>query len=232
MNLVNSGSFFPNKSIIDSQINLTNENPTSLSEIKSKRVKGEILPLWNKAFVDLTRLSTLEINGKLIYKDNKIPLKSEDPSIKTNYVFQKIEEKLDSTTLALRASHLFEQQLGGGVLKEIAIKKGFTTEIQGQFFSTHAVNAVKKYNALNVKKDQFQMIHEELVSVRPMQDPENLTYFKVKTVVEGKISDLEMKDTENMQFQTFYTKETTEKQALKEDYLSISKQNRQSFIKG
>jgi len=213
-----SGSLFPDNSLVESQLN----PPDKLDRgVSTDYVRGGIAPLWDKAYVDLTRLGTLDVNGEPIYKNSGIPSETEDTASKTTYVFEKVADKLDSSALAVKAAHLFEQDLGGGALKMVANEKGISTGDEDAYVmdSSHTMTAKRTYSALNTDDSKFTLIHEQLIEVRPMEDIERVSYFKVKTVVNGRTAALETKDSSDMSTSIAYTKEyTTMKAVLKADY--------------
>ncbi len=116
---------------------------------------------------------------------------------------------MDSTSLAHKAIDLFEQDLGGDVLSKVTQQKGFCRydAVADAMVSTHAVVAKRQFSAINTNGPDFQVIHEELVQVRPMDNPESVSYFKVKTMVKGKTKALEGRDTRGMSVSAAYTKE-------------------------
>ena len=57
-----SGSVYPGKELLDFQLESSGKRKVTLSS-----ARGGDLPIWDKTYVDLTRLGTLEANGETIY---------------------------------------------------------------------------------------------------------------------------------------------------------------------
>ncbi len=190
-----SGSLFPNNEILDYQLDPSEKEKMN---IESAEFKGAI-PISEKTIVDLTRLGMLEVNRVVIYDGGK-PGSTED-------VFDGIAQAVGSASLAHKAVDLFQQNLGGEVLKKVTIAKGLSQEIEGEFISTHAVNAKRKYSALNAHGPGFEVVHEQLIEVRLIDDPDQVSYFKIKTLVQGKTAALEARDARGMKISVAYTKE-------------------------
>lgn len=219
----NSGSIYPQQSLIQDQI-----DPQGTKMWISSQLDGGFAPLPSKAYVDLTRYGTLNINGSVVYSP-KCPINPGEGIQSADHVFRQMETKLDSTALAMRASSLMQQDTGGEVLKLISIQKGISKPQKiihdGQELdsseSTHGVIERDRVILLNTDKSSFKLVMESLVEQRSMSDPEgDLTYFKVKTTVEGPKRALENKDGDKLSIKAAYTAESPTKEgALQDDYL-------------
>lgn len=226
-----SGSIYPGKDFLDYQLNLKHRH---YSYINTSLIKGEV-PIWDKAFVDLTRLGTLQVNGEYVYK-NGVPEEIGGIKDKTSFVFNSIAEKIDSSSLALKAVDLLQQDLGGSSLMKVGFEKGFYKEIEkDEVESTHSAVAKRHYNSINTDKKNFTVIHEELVQLRSLEDLEKTSYFKVKTVVQGKIDALHARNPKGMSVSIAYTKEySSMEEAFKADYWGTKAggwSNTESYIK-
>lgn len=217
-----SGSIYPKQSVLNDQI-----DPSGSKVWFESKLDGALAPLPQKAYVDLTRYGTLKINDSVIYSPNN-PIVPDPGMEAAHHVFHQMEAKLDSTTLALRASSLMQQDTGGEVLKLISIQKGISqpstsvhdgVEIDSSV-STHGVIEKDRMIILNTDKSSFKLVMESLVEQRSLDDPEGgLTFFKVKTTVEGPIRALENKDVQPLSIKAAYTAESPTKEgALQDDY--------------
>ena len=233
-----SGSLYPGKTLIDSQLASSQEDPVSL--VESSGTAGASIPLSTRVYSDLTRLNTLVVNKETIYAKSQIPgsYDDDDDNVqKTNYVFNKMELKLNSTTLAIRASHLLEQNLGGEVLRQVIKQKGLSTATSddGAIHSSHAVTKRETASILTTTESSFKLIHEEMVEKTPMENIDSKTFFKIKTVVKGPLAALESAASQDMSIETAYTKEHSSKEAaFKDDYTGTRVGglfNRESYLK-
>lgn len=193
-----SGSLYPDKSILDQQLEPTNPATTFHSDVLDRKVS-----LWSKAVVDLPRLSTLVVNNKIIYGSNEQSSSAlEDSSDKVQQIFDEILLHSERDPLiASSLCQLTEQSLALDSLKEIAVKKGI---ILGE---THSLAAKKKVSVLDISENTFKLVQEQLYETRLMQDPDIKSYFKAKIMVSGNKQDLAARRTAKLDLRVAYTKE-------------------------
>lgn len=223
-----SGNFYPNKTILDYQFDHTNQT------MENVHSDGIDYPMGAGAYHDLPRHKKLVVNGDSIYEDaefKKLQLEESDDSTAklTNCVFNKMENKLSSTHLALQASHLMRQSLGLSVLDQVARKKGVATGDAEHTETTHLLSAKDKATVFNTDDDKFTYIHEELIQKTDREDLDQSTFFKIKTVVKGPLEALERGKAQEMSLETVYSKERPHlKEAANDSYSFF---NRESYLK-
>jgi len=218
-----SGNLHPDKSILDFQLNPSSQ---TTKDVESSSCKGATVPLSTNVYSDLTRLGTLIINNESIYDNEEYQLQKTTTE-KTTYIFNKLEEKLSSITLAVHAANLMEQNLWGEILKQIVKTKGLVTEDDAR--STHAVTNKKGVTVLKTNGKKFKLTHEELVQKALMENIEDRSFFKIKTVIQGSLESLESKNSKEMSIETVYTKEHTSMQEACNDTYSFF--DRKSYLK-
>lgn len=223
-----SGSFYPNKAILDYQFDQKNQESQNVNS------DGMDYPMGAGAYHDLARHKQLIVNGDSIYEDaqfKQLQLEESDDSTAklTNCVFNKMETKLSSTHLALQASHLMRQSLGLSVLDQVARKKGVARGDAENTETTHALTAKDKATILNTDSKNFTYIHEELIQKTDREDLDRSTFFKIKTVVKGPLEALERGKGQEMSMETVYSKERAHLKDAANDSYSFF--NRESYLK-
>ncbi len=212
-----SGSIYPGSSLLEKQLGPTQGH---YEMVPSRRVKGGA-PLWSSAYTDLNRLGRLEVNGAVID-----PAQAPQGVKKADYVFQQLEEKLDSTTLAIHAAQLLEQQTAGGVLKMLNFQKGLVHPhpVDGKLVAKATLSEAGRISKLDTTQTDFTLIMESLrkkmeVAESGFIDPNQTTYFKMRITIQGKKEALERRDAEALSIKAAYTEEKGSKEeALKLDY--------------
>jgi hypothetical protein len=216
-----SGSLFPGKSFLENQFK--SEERT----FRSLRIKHELVSLWNKAYIDLMRLGTFDVNEEPIYKNGGIPSFTEtdddidEETSKVAYVFNSMADKLGSISLATQAACLLQQALALGALEAVIREKGIAKNEEGVGAPkvSHAVIAKKTYSAIDTDSENFRVVHEQFIEAHPMEDLDRVSFFKIKTVVKGSKVSLERGEPNEMKTSIAYTKEyPSEKSALKANY--------------
>ncbi len=217
-----SGSIYPNLSLLKDQLNSKGQ-----TIVDTKSPNGDGAPLPVKTYNDMTRLGSLKVNDVTIYSPNsKI---RPPPGMKNaDYVFHRMESKLGSTALAIHAANLMQQDTGGGVLKAVALQKGISRKETTNYkeeeiaanFSTHSVLERERCIILTTDNSSFTLVMESLVEQRALDDPEgDLTYYKLKTTIDGPKLALENKNADKLSIKAAYTAESpTKAAALQDDY--------------
>jgi hypothetical protein len=217
-----AGSLYLNKTTLQEQFN-PSSSPSKDVQIHNSDVT---VSLKGETYVDLTRLGKLVVNGESVYENPQYQsLEGEEGSTefqatKTNFVFNRLEEKLSSTKLAMQAANLMQQGLANEVIIKMLQHKKLNDEETATI--THDLKVKNKVNVMTTDTKKFTFIHEDLVEKADTSDPENESkkaYFKIKTIVRGSLADLEAGKAEKMSLETAYTKEQPKMaQALRSDY--------------
>ncbi len=236
MNPTGPGSFSPDKSELDRLFHPEG----GMKNIHSSLSKGDTVSIADTTYNDLTRYGTLILNGESIYQKGIFPnIDDYDVDValwKTQFVFNQLEDKLDSTQLAINAANLMQQGIGGAMMETVALQKGFSYRGNDGFIeSSTVINEKKMANVFesDLKNRNFTYIHESVVEAIPLVDdfpyPENSTFFKIKTVVKGTLEALQGTNSQAMSFESVYTQErATMKEAIDDSYQG---NDPQSYIK-
>lgn len=204
-------SFNPDRSLIENQFSFSG-NHNEIYSTSSKKV----IALPSEIHADLPRLGKLIVNGQSVYESVGFQFASEDE--KAGYIFSIIESKCNSTNLAIKAAHLLEQDLAGGALKELTLKKGYSqVDKAGIAYSTHAVMEKQRVDVLNIDKKNFKHIHEAIVQVTNLDNIKQTAFFKIKTVTEGTVQALAEANTKKISCQTHFTQERATLQETRND---------------
>ena len=218
-----SGSIYPDPSLLQTQIDPTGPKVWFASQLPS----GGQASVSNGAYADIERYGTLKINDSVVYSPTA-PIQPNGGVKAADHVFRQMETRLDSTSLAARAVSLMDQNTGGEVLKLITFKKEISWLEKGihkgnevvNTISSHSVHEKERLILLNTDKSSFKLVMESLVEKRSLTDPEgDLSYFKVKTTIEGSKQALETKKSDKLSIKAAYTAEvSTKTAALQDDY--------------
>lgn len=208
-----SGSYYPTN-ILNEQLERKQEHMRTIAccdGTNTCELSGEVV-------VDLPRLGKLIVNNQDIY--SSLGNVNMDDEIKAEAIFQKIERIVGSTSSAISISHLCHQGLIGHVLPGVLEQKNIS-------LNTHKVSSKETVNIFNQERNNnFKFIHEDFIETYSHEEminadkedrQPNRTYFKIKTIVSGKLSDLDNCRGDNLKIETAYTKERPSQEKARTD---------------